>query len=119
MADRPPQGPISVEPRVPHLVDLAHPARAQRRQDLAGAGADSGDDHRSRVFTGSTLASAGGLRNRPWSHLGAFKAIVQFITTRIGEGDGSPSCALTRNFWPSAETSKSHFMNPKMLSPEG
>src|SRR5262249_22500947 len=43
-------------------------------------------------------------RNRLETHLGAFKAAVQFTTTRIGESDGSPSRALTRNFWPSAET---------------
>ena len=70
-----------LQPRVLRLVDLSHPAGAERRQDLVGTQARSGGE---RHFFSS--------------------AAVQFVTSVIGESScGGPEC--TRNFLPSLETS--------------
>ena len=70
-----------LQPRVPRLVDLPHPAGAERRQDLVRAEP----------------------RARADAHFFSSPA-VQFVTSVIGESScGGPEC--TRNFLPSFETS--------------
>ena len=50
-------GDLAVEPRVPGPIDLPHPARAQRREDLVGAEAVPGGERHGRFF-GDVSASS-------------------------------------------------------------
>ena len=62
----------AIEPRVARLVDLAHPARAERREDLVG-----------------TQARAGGESHR-------FRSAAQFCTRVIGSEPWSAGRRLTQ-----------------------
>ena len=51
---------VAVELRVPRAVDLSHPARAQRREDLVGAEAGAGDEGQCVVeYTSRMVAQRG------------------------------------------------------------
>src|SRR5258706_16428966 len=67
----------AIEPRVPRAVDLAHAARAERREDVVRAEARAG------------------------TQIHFFKDTDQFSTTLIGSGGTSATSLLTRNRWPS------------------